>query len=339
MRTTYRTAAMVLVAGVFTAALTYATVELPAWLAMLAADWVDIPDLHPAIEPEAIRAFIESNNLHLIAWVCLAAVGVAIVAGIVLGRRSLATAGAIVLFLPTLGSFAAYMFFLAGLGVLRVLWLPAWEGGLMALGDVAYVPYMAIVWPLSLAGVDARGAVALAAITIGLFVFVLGTTTWLVARFEGRDVADSFIYRWSRHPQYAGWMVWSWGLMLVAAQQPVPMAGQNPGAALAWTVSTLVIVAVAWAEERTMLARAGPAWVAYRDRTPFLVPAPDVVARAARLPIRLVTGQPRPATGRQILAAFLACLAVAVVLSIPFAGLAWPPYGWWAWPTFAPPVF
>jgi protein-S-isoprenylcysteine O-methyltransferase Ste14 len=305
MATTYRTAA-VLIAGVFTAALTYATVELPTRLARVAADWIDVPDIHPAIEPEAIRAFIENNNLHLIAWACLTAVAVAIV---------------------------------AGLGVLRVLWLPAWEGGLMALGDVAYLPYMAIVWPLSLVGVDARGAVALAAIAIGLFVFMLGTVTWLLARFEGREVADSLVYRWSRHPQYIGWIVWSWGMMLVAAQQPVPMAGQNPGAALAWMVATLVIVAVAWAEERAMEARAGAEWLAYRDRTPFLVPVPDVVARMAGLPVRLVTAQRRPATGRQIFAAFLACLGVGVALSVPFALLAWPPYGWWAWPTFAPATF
>jgi protein-S-isoprenylcysteine O-methyltransferase Ste14 len=197
---------------------------------------------------------------------------------------------------------------------------------------------MAIVWPLSLAGVDARNAVAVAAIAIGLLVFVSGTVTWLVTRFEGRDVADEFVYRWSRHPQYAGWIVWSWGLMLVAAQQPVPMAGQNPGAALAWVVSSLVIVAVAWAEERSMAERAGPAWQAYRDRTPFLLPVPAVVGRLASLPIRLVCGRPQPESGRQILAAFLACLGVAIVLSIPFAVLAWPPAGWWAWPTFAPPV-
>lgn len=332
MRTTSRTAAMVLVAGVFTAALTYATVELPAWLARLAADWVDIPDLHPAIEPEAIRAFIESNNLHLIAWGCLAAVGTAIVAGIVLGRRSLATAGAIVLFLPTLGSFAAYMFFLAGLGVLRVLWLPAWESGLMALGDVAYVPYMAIVWPLSLAGVDARDVVALAAIAVGLFVFVLGTATWLVARFEGRDVADSFVYRWSRHPQYAGWIVWSWGMMLLSALQPMPYGGHNPGGALAWTIATLVIVAVAWAEESHMLRSHGGAYTAYQARTPFLLPLPRAVGRLVAAPLRLVAPDGHPAAGRQILVAAVIYLAVIVILSLPFAALDWPPLDWWAWP-------
>ena len=44
----------------FTIALTFASIELPYWLTRLADRWIDIPDYHPAIEPESIETFLQS---------------------------------------------------------------------------------------------------------------------------------------------------------------------------------------------------------------------------------------------------------------------------------------
>jgi len=324
-------AGLVALACVVTVALVYATLEVPRWLVRVARDWVDIPDYHPAIEPEAIVAFLDSSLIRPIGYACLAVVLALVVAGLLTRRSRLASAGAVLLFLPTVGAFAGYMFFLAGLGVLRALWLPAWSGW-MALGDIAYLPYIAIVWPFSLTGVDARGGVALGSIALGLFILVSSTTAWFLARFEGRPVADVWLYRVSRHPQYLGWLVWSWGFMLLSAQQPIPMAGENPGAALPWLVGSLAIVAVAWAEEARMLREHGPEYAAYRERTAFLVPLPQWLRRAAGAPVRFVLRKDAPETGRDALIAFLATLGLAVLASLPFLLADWPPGGWWAWP-------
>jgi protein-S-isoprenylcysteine O-methyltransferase Ste14 len=318
-------------AVVFTAGLTFVTIELPERLTSWADRWIDIPDYHPVIEPEAINQFLSRNYIRPIGYACLAVVLGLIGAGLVTRRHSLSKVGAVLLFLPTFGFFAAYMFFLAGLGVLRALWLPIWSGWL-ALGDIAYVPYMAIVWPLWQTGLDARHEVAFGAIAIGLLVFTVATGLWLVARARGRNVVDFWLYRYTRHPQYLGWILWSYGVMLLAGLEPVPMGGENPGAALPWVVATLVIVAVAWAEEARMLEDHGADYAAYRRRTPFLLPVPPVPGRPMTTLLRWVIGTDAPATRGEIILAFALYLGLAVLLSVPFMVFEWPRYGWWGWP-------
>jgi protein-S-isoprenylcysteine O-methyltransferase Ste14 len=329
-----------------TAGLTLLTIELPRWLAGLVEDWVRIPGYHRAIEPmdvqqlneigrrswDSVSRFIESNHLEAVGLAGLALVTAAILVGILRGRSGLALIGAVALLLPILGSFAGSMVFLVGIGFLRVLWLPAWGTAVMGLGDVTYLPYMAFVWPAWEAGLDLRVPIAYLAIGAGLLVFVVATAAWFAARLAGEALARGGIYRWSRHPQYLGWIVWSWGMMLLSALQPMPYGGHNPGGALAWTIATLVIVAVAWAEESHMLRSHGGAYTAYQARTPFLLPLPRAVGRLVAAPLRLVAPDGHPAAGRQILVAAVIYLAVIVILSLPFAALDWPPLDWWAWP-------
>ncbi len=72
------------------------------------------------------------------------------------------------------------MFFLASLGLLRVVWLPFLDvsADILKLGDVAYVPYMAMVWPPAVAGYDVRGWISWAVMGVGVFLFVLGVVAW-----------------------------------------------------------------------------------------------------------------------------------------------------------------
>lgn len=315
----------------FTVALTFATIELPRWLTNLADRWIDIPDYHPFLEPEAVEEFVESARP--IGYACLAVVALLIVAGFVLRRRTASTLGAVLLFLPSFGSFAASMFFLAGLGVLRALWLPAWEQWIH-LGDVAYVPYIALVWPLWELGVDARAAAAYGAIALGLLVFTVATAAWFLARSRGVAIADFGVYRYSRHPQYLGWILWSYGVMLLAAQAPVPMGGSNPGASLPWVISTVVIVCVALAEEAEMRGERGVEYDTYRATTPFLLPIPRSLRRIFRAPLRLAGGRRYPEGSRQLFAAFVIYLILAMLLSLPFVLADWPPgLGWSDWPS------
>lgn len=327
-------AALAALAVALTAALSFVTLQLPRWLTGVADRWVSIPDLHPAIDPGAVDEFVASHRT--VGFASLALVLALIAAGMVARRRSASATGAVLLFLPTFGHFAGYMFFLAGLGVLRVLWLPMWSSRLMALGDVAYVPYMATVWPLWLLGIDARRAVAIGAIVLGLLVFAVSVSSWLVERAAGAELATSWVYRHSRHPQYLGWILWSWGVMLLAAQAPIPYAGENPGAALPWVMSTLAIVCVAWAEEGSMERAHPDAYPAYRRRTPFILPIPRTLGRALAMPFRLVAVRDRPQRTWDPVIAFCIYLILVAAASLPFALLGWPAPGWWAWPGVHP---
>lgn len=127
---------------------------------------------------------------------------------------------------------------------------------------------MGIVWPLWQLGLAVRHEVAYAAIALGLFSFVASTMTWFAARLSGRPVASSRLYRLSRHPQYLGWILGTWAMMILAGIQPIPMGGENPEASLPWVVATLVIVGVAWAEEAKMVSTRGADYLHYRDTTP-----------------------------------------------------------------------
>ncbi len=192
---------------------------------------------------------------------------------------------------------------------------------------------MIIVWPLWQVGIDARAAVAYAAVALGLLVFTSATASWLLARADGRPIADSGVYRYSRHPQYLGWILWTYGVMLLAAQAPVPMGGSNPGAALPWVVSALVIVCVALAEEARMRRERGVDYETYRAITPFLLPLPRALRPVLRAPLRLVVGHGYPRRRRDLLSVFVVYLLVAVLLSIPFVATGWPPgLGWSDWP-------
>jgi hypothetical protein len=114
---------LVFLAIVFSVGLTFATLEAPRVLDRLLSRFIDVPEFHPAIEPDAIEEWMNSHHVRAIGYVCLGLLIVLIIVGFLSERTGLSTLGTIAFFLPTFGYFATYMFFLGGLGILRVAWL------------------------------------------------------------------------------------------------------------------------------------------------------------------------------------------------------------------------
>jgi protein-S-isoprenylcysteine O-methyltransferase Ste14 len=324
---------LTLLAIIFTIALTFATIWAPWMLNRFIRENFDIPDIHPIIEPELIEQFMSSNYVRLIGYACLAVVIILIVAGFLTEKRGLSSLGAIAFFLPTFGYFAAYMFFLAGLGMMRALWLPFW-GNLMKLGDIAMVPYMIIVYPFSLIRLDIRSSVAYLAIGLGLLVFLLGTLAWFFAKLQRKGTVDFWLYRLSRHPQYLGWILWSYGLMLLATQAPIPLGGENPGASLPWLISSVIIVCVALGEEIRMSRERGQEYEAYRASAPFMLPLPNSISKVITAPLRALLKKDRPGNRKELVLTFVVYAAILVLLSLPFVVLNWPSRGWMDWPSY-----
>jgi protein-S-isoprenylcysteine O-methyltransferase Ste14 len=327
---------LVFLALVFTVGLTFATLEAPRVLHRVVARFIDIPDFHPAIEPEVIEEWMNSHHVRTIGYVCLALLILLIIVGFVTERTGLSSLGTLAFFLPTFGYFAAYMFFLGGIGILRLLWLPIWGPSkiLLKLGDIAYLPYMALVYPFALIGVDIRAHLARILIGLGLFVFLLGTIAWFHAKLQRKETVDFWLYRYSRHPQYLGWIMWSYGMMLLAARVPVPLAGENPGASLPWVISSLLVICVALSEEIKMSRERGQEYTVYRASTPFMLPLPRIVSNVITAPMRMLFKTGRPENRKQILATFVVYAVILIVLSLPFVLLNWPPgpNGWFDWP-------
>jgi protein-S-isoprenylcysteine O-methyltransferase Ste14 len=328
---------------VLAVALAFASVELPRLASSWLIDSFDFPGFDSGREVEAAEAWVSAHGLRVIGYACLIGVLAAIIVGLVGDRRGLATAGAVALLLPVFGHFAASMFFLAGLGMLRVIVLPILDRSyaLMALGDVAFVPYMVVVHPIAVLGVDARDAVIWGSMIAGMALFTLGVLTWFLRRAGGGGVAQEWVYRFSRHPQYAGWILWSWGLMLYVSVHSelyhFKIAYGVPSS-LPWLLSTMVIIGVALSEELHMERRLGDGYRSYAQRTPFLIPIPRVAERILSAPARLMLGKPRPETGAEVVGVVALYAALLMMLSLPFVFFDWPAAtGWYAFPYNVPP--
>lgn len=72
--------------------------------------------------------------------------------------------------------------------VLAGLWLPFWRN-LVELGDIVYLPYMLLVFPFSLAGIDIRMGLSRALTGLGLLIFVLGILAWFYAGLQRKGTA------------------------------------------------------------------------------------------------------------------------------------------------------
>jgi len=355
---------LTLLAVVFTAGLTFATLEGPRLLNSLAVNLLGIPDYNPAIDSELIEEFMNSHYVRSIGYACLALLAVLIVAGFATQRIGFLRAGSVAFFLPTFGYFAAYMFFLSGIGILRVAWLPIWDPSksILKLGDIAYVPYMVVAFPLSLVfssisldigspvtqflvrsrmtwyywnglHLDVRVTLAYILIALGLLIFLLGTINWFYSKIQRRKVVDFWLYRHSRHPQYLGWLIWSYGVMLLASLTPVVRGGENPGASFAWLISSILIICVALAEEVKMREKHGDEYVKYQNTTPFMLPLSQFIKRTVSFPARTCLKKERPENRKDIAIIFLVYTAILVLLSMPFAALNWPGnLGWSVWP-------
>jgi hypothetical protein len=157
----------------------------------------------------------------------------------------------------------------------------------------------------------------------GLLLFFLGTLAWLSARARKQDVADFWVYRISRHPQYLGWILWSYGIYLLLLRGLYPRRSWGIDASLPWLLSTLVIIGVAMLEELNMRRRHGEAYETYRRGAPFLFPLPAFVGKLFALPFRVLFKKNRPERKREVAAVLSLYAVVLIGASALFYGGGW----------------
>jgi protein-S-isoprenylcysteine O-methyltransferase Ste14 len=319
------TAFLVLLALVFTVGLTFATVELPYLVDGFLKDLVTTPSLDShANEISVLKTelFIAHFKLRLIGYVCFALMVVAIIVGFATRRTGLAAIGAIGFMLPVFAQFAGVMFFLAGLGMLNILWLPVLDISfeLQQLGLVVRAPADLLLWLFRQAGIDGYWPVVHFFLGSGLLLFFLGTLAWLSARAQGGQVARAWVYRVSRHPQYLGWILWSYGVYLLLLRGLYPKRSWGIDASLPWLLSTLVIIGVAMLEELNMRKAHGEAYEEYRRSAPFLFPVPRFVAWIFSIPIRVLFRKDEPARRREVAAVLSVYAVVLIGASASFYG-------------------
>lgn len=256
-----------------------------------------------------------------IGYAMLAIVAVLIVLGFITKRGRLSSLGSMALILPIFGYFAFQMFFLAGVGVLRALWFPFLDISptVLRLGHIVYMPYFILSAPLSTVfHGDVSMPLATIIMMIGLFAFFIGVVTWLYGKFKRKEIMDFWIYRYSRHPQYLGFLLWSYGLLLLATFASYPKGGYVPKPTLPWLVSSLIIIGVALQEETKMKRKYGEKYGKYCRKVPFMIYIPRVLAPLIKAPMRLLS-KDYPENTKEVVYIVFFYLILLMLLSVPLA--------------------
>lgn len=316
-----------LLSAVFSLALFYLTVELPRYMHQLLLGIV--PDYFLMWDIEGMQQAL--NFLRIIGAICLVIIIALIILGFIFKKGSLSILGSFVFFLPTFGYFAFSMFFLAGIGALRALWLPFLEVNPNIINScvIVLLPFLiintivAILYGASIpyvAHTNILVPASLVIIFLGILIFTIGVSTWLYGKYKGIEIIDFWIYRYSRHPQYLGYIIWSYGLLVLSTGLPAPKGGYVPPPTLIWTIQTLVVLVVAEWEEMFMEKEYGEKYIQYREKTPFLLPLPNIISRLFRYPSSIIERHGRKL--RYIILSQVVNLIIIIAVSSAFIFLA-----------------
>ncbi|MDF1575924.1 MAG: HEAT repeat domain-containing protein [Bacteroidales bacterium] len=314
-------AGLLLLAIVFSFGLVFAFIELPTLLDAGLQNNLGFPQFdHGGGDANAFKTelFIQGLHLRWIGYGSLILILGLIVVSYLTRKTGLAVTGAVGLFIPVFGQFAFSMFFLAGLGFLRVGWLPFLEISfdILDLGKVIYVPYWILRWFLGLFHWDAHDFISWFFMAAGAFLFTWGVLLWFKTRYSGDKVASSWIYKISRHPQYLGWILWSYGFILFSPhERSMKMTWQVPSS-LPWLLMTMIIIGICMMEEIRMMKITGGSYASYRESSLFFFPLPKWLNRILTWPGRMVTGGEFPGKRRQVLWIVLIYTGIFMALSL-----------------------
>jgi len=239
-----------------------------------------------------------------------------VLAGFLTKRLKLSVLGSIVLYIPIFGHFVSSMFYFAGIGLLRLLWLPIFDISpeALRLGEIVYLPYRLL--PSSL-----YSSVTLIILAVGILILCIGTTTWFFGKLTGNQIIDFWIYKYSRHPQYLGWLVWSYGVLTLIEYESFVhgfvQGGYVPSPSLSWLLFALIIIGVALAEENEVLKKHYVKYLRFRANTPFMFPLPNQVSMLIITVNRLLLSKDYPENVKEtaVLLAFYG--VILILLSLP----------------------
>ncbi|NIQ07895.1 MAG: DUF1295 domain-containing protein [Candidatus Korarchaeota archaeon] len=303
-----------LLAGLFTIGMVYATFLFPEILHALLSSIITSKEIEFLMWMHWTCCGAEGYGiLWLIGVIALYLLVALVVAGFVLEKTHWSSYGSFLLYLPTLSYFALIMWEFSGIGILRVLWYPIVY--IFPFLNFGYMPYYILRDFSRFIGISmdtvwmALGAIELAFVGSGIFVFLLGTKAWLYGKRGRKDIIDFGVFKYSRHPQYLGFVLWNFGLTLMTGIVPA-MRGAYVSTWFPGFISVLLIVCVALFEEQTMVKQYGEEYQTYRKETPFLLPLPSFLAKLVIGPMKLLIGKNRPTKKQEIAYIFFLYLSL-----------------------------
>jgi len=309
-----------LLALLFTFFLIFLTFEIPFLINNLLINI--FPDIHPVIDPDEIEVFI--NGVRPIGYICLIIIVIFFILGFLIKKEKISVSSSFLLFLPTFGSFASKMFFLAGIGILEVIWLPLDTPyfnfltlgiivfpiyivySLFYLGLIGYIGYILLIFPWIF-------------MILGLYIFTSGVISWFYGKHQKIDIIEFSIYKYSRHPQYLGFLIWSYGLFVQYMNSEyilMPMGKIGLKASLPWVIFALIIVGIAFLEDINLSKKYPDKYAEYRKRTPFLIKLPKTLNLITSFPLRYILKKSFPETKKDILKVVIFYGMIIIILSL-----------------------
>jgi protein-S-isoprenylcysteine O-methyltransferase Ste14 len=259
---------------------------------------------------------------YLFCGVCLTLM----IAGFLVKKGYLSVLGSFGLQLPTFSIFASSMFGLTGIGVLTVLWYPLGQmyGGALDFGSIVYLPYELLAILFHGSGLVAGHILSVVVMGTGLTFLFLGVLSWFIGKLEKHVVVDFSLYKYTRHPQYLGFLLWSYGLLTsqtILYSRMHESLGFAKLSGLPWLLSTLFILAAAMCEEIDLVKSHGRECTTYREKTPFMIPLPRAVLRIVKFPLRLLLKKDYPENVWEVILITAVYGGILVLLSYAFSAV------------------
>ncbi len=176
-----------------------------------------------------------------------------------------------------LGLSSVFTFLPVIAGILTpMLWLlPAWYSAWFLIGFI--FPFSQIWGGLWLPHRGPLGALFIWTIQgillfAGLILFILALFEMARKFSDGMSLVTSGPYRWVRHPQHLGIILFLLPLALFNISYSASWSGIRPGDILSWSLVAFMLIVAADLEERGLVKRFGTEYIDYCKRTPFLLP-------------------------------------------------------------------
>ena len=263
-----------------------------------------------------------SYEFRIIGLICFCIIVMIIILGFIIKKLKVSSIGTFILFLPTFGHFFVAMFLLIGIQVIQLILLPFREFSfnLLSLGSLIKLPYIFIDFFASFSinkDLTIHNFIY-GIILIGLIIFSFSVITWLQGVLKKKEITDSSIYKYSRHPQYLGYLFWSYGIYLLTL---IPLKYYPRGYkyfdyTFIWFLLALIIIGIALYEEILMKDKFPEKYPEYQKKASFLIPIPKIFKSLLTLPMRLVFKRDLPENRKEIL--FLLFFYGSLIILISF---------------------
>ncbi len=276
-------------------------------------DWIEIQNEYLQL----LETFQEIGLLILILLFLI------IIVGFVIQKYKISVFGSILLHIPTFSQFAFKMYFFSGAGILTVLWQPFFELSpeLLRLGEIIYAPTILGLNILGFMPEPLEGllksmilAYPMTILVLGVFFFLCGTITWLYGKFNSVDLIDFWIYKYSRHPQYLGILLITWGESFFLAVGKFWSPITPPSTFM--LLFSLFIIAIIFQDENKLIEKYEGQYKTYQQQTSVLFPLPKQIRTMFSRVNLVFIKKEWPTRNREILVILVVYGGIAVILSV-----------------------